>query len=141
MSKGNIGVGSASIILVFAVLALAIFSLISLTAATNEKALVDAEAMMVVGYYEADALATLVLSFLMEHTYGDAIPKDILGVSITSEEGVDGGFLISYSCYVSPLNELYVEVLLDDFILIREWSLYDTTQWQPDHSQGVWIPP
>jgi len=43
MGKSGIGVGSASIVLVFAILCLTIFSLITYVVAGNEKALVDAK--------------------------------------------------------------------------------------------------
>ena len=54
MKNGGIGVGSASIVLVFAVLCLTVFSLITLVVAGNDKVLVDAGAKLVTAYYEAD---------------------------------------------------------------------------------------
>ena len=51
MNKSGIGIGSASVVLVFAVLCLTIFALISYTAAINDKALTEVEVRLVKGYY------------------------------------------------------------------------------------------
>jgi hypothetical protein len=54
MDKKGMGIGSASLVLIFAVLCLTVFALISLSAAQNDKALADANAALVKAYYETE---------------------------------------------------------------------------------------
>ncbi|MCL2163360.1 MAG: hypothetical protein FWH55_02985 [Oscillospiraceae bacterium] len=64
MNRSGLGIGSASVTLIFAVLCLTILALISHVSADNDKALSDAEAKMVIGYYNADVLAERVVAEL-----------------------------------------------------------------------------
>ena len=135
MNKSGMGTGSASIILVFAVLCLTIFSLISLTTANANQALTERQVQTVTGYYQADTLAERVLSQLLAL---DEIPASILGVDIT----VDGDGQTDYVAYTCPASDgkaLFVQVALyQNRYDIVYWQLFDTEEWTPDESLKVW---
>ena len=137
MGKGGIGVGSASIVLVFAVLCLTIFSLITFVVAGNDKALVDAKVRLVSGYYEADALAEQIL---MDILAADTIPDSIHGVEIhTMRDEASGADMIYFYCDISNIKTLYVNLLIrEDSFDILSWRMYDTDEWVFDDSINVW---
>jgi len=137
MNKSGVGVGSASIVLVFAVLCLTVFSLITYVVAGNDKALIDAKVGLVTGYYEADALAEQILAELIA---ADTTPGSILGVNINTrfDENI-GVERTYYFCHVSDIKALYVSLVIrDDSYDILDWRMYDTDDWIFDESINVW---
>jgi len=140
MKQGGIGVGSASIVLVFAVLCLTVFSLITFVVAGNDKSLVDTEAQLVVGYYEADALAERIVADIME---ADEIPEEVRGVEITTYWDMDMDAEITYFlCPISDQKSLYVRLAVrNDSYDILSWRMYDTDDWTFDDSMDVWQGP
>ena len=137
MSRSGIGVGSASMVLVFAVLCLTIFSLITFVVANNERSIVEAKVNLVTGYYEADALAEKILVDILT---ADTIPSSSHGIEILSrwdeELGVDTTY---YYCPVSPIKALYVNLVIrDDSFDILSWRMRDTDIWTFDDSINVW---
>ena len=137
MNKSGIGVGSASIVLVFAVLCLTIFSLITFVVAGNEKALVDARVELVTGYYEADALAEKVLINILT---ADTVPDNVLGINIyTGFDETTGAETTYFFCNVSDIKALYVNLIIrDDSFDILSWRMHDTDDWVFDDSLNVW---
>jgi len=146
MGKSGIGVGSASIVLVFAVLCLTVFSLITFVVAGNEKSLVDARTEMVKGYYDADTLAELILMDILAANADiggeipGEIPDEIRGVAIN--KGTDeksGKDTVYFFCDISESKALYVNVALgNDFFDILSWRMYDRSEWETDDSINVW---
>ena len=138
MGKSGIGVGSASIVLVFAVLCLTVFSLITYVVAGNDKALVEAKAGLVTGYYEADALAEQILHDLIS---SDTTPDNIRGVEINTGFDENLGVETTYFfCHVSDVKALYVNLMIhDDSFDILSWRMYDTDMWEFDDSMNVWL--
>jgi len=137
MNKSGIGVGSASIVLVFAILCMTIFSLITFVVASNEKKLTEVQAELITGYYNADALADLILADILA---ADTIPETIRGVNIYS--GWDDEFNAEttyFFCYISDIKALYVNLVLrDDGFDILSWRMYDTDDWIYDGSMNIW---
>ena len=139
MGKNGISIGSASLVLIFAVLCLAIFSLISLQAALSEKALVEAEMDMVMAYYEADSFALHVLELLISDT--GKIPEQISDVAISVHEADTIAQKVSFSIEVTEKKELYVEIVLHETHYdILKWKLQDIYNWLPDSDIIVWLP-
>jgi hypothetical protein len=147
MNKGSgIGVGSSSIILVFAVLCLSVFSLITLVVAENSKALADSEYYLVTGYYETDAAAKRVLTEVLATGIP---PETALGVDIDSEwDGLRDAYVVRYICpfpaserYQNVERFLHVEVALgiDSYEILR-WQMRDESEWVADQGMNVWIP-
>ena len=137
MGKSGIGVGSASIVLVFAVLCLTVFSLITFVVAGNDKTLVDAKVSLVTSYYEADALAEQILVDLLA---ADTIPGTIRGVDInTGWDETIGVETIYFFCNISDIKALYVNLVIhEDSFDILSWRMYDTDVWEFDDSINVW---
>jgi len=137
MGKSGIGVGSASIVLVFAVLCLTVFSLITYVVAGNDRSLVNAKIGLVSGYYEADALAEQILMELLD---ADETPQNIHGVNIYTEWDESRGVETTYFfCKISDIKSLYVHLILrDDSFDILSWRMYDTDEWEFDNSINVW---
>lgn len=135
MNRSGMGVGSTLALLVFGVLCLAILALISLSAASDNKALADAAALNVKGYYTADCLAEQILAEILE---SEEIPKSVRGVDIFTDRDGDMRYL-RFACPISDRKELYVEaVLLGDFCEILKWMTRDTGIWEPDGGFPVW---
>ena len=137
MNKSGIGVGSASIVLVFAVLCLTIFSLITYVVAGNEKSLTNAKAELVTGYYKADAAAELILAEIIA---ADTTPDLVRGVNIYTGWDEKLGVETTYFHYpISDIKALYVNVVKqDDSFEILSWRMYDTDEWEIDNSVNVW---
>ena len=140
MNKGGVGVGSASIVLVFSVLCLTVFSLITFVVAGNDKNLVETESRFVLGYYEADALAERVLAELLQ---SGAIPDSttILGVDVRKDWDMDlWADVVSYSCPLSEEKELFVKLaVFDDSFDILSWRMRDTGEWEMDTNLNVFM--
>ena len=138
MNKSGIGIGSASMVLVFAVLCLTVFTLISYTAAGNDKALADVETGLVKNYYEADTLAECILAELLAaDTPG---PDSIRGVEITTQWDLElAAETAEFSCFVSEKKELYVKVAFyGDSYDILSWRMRNIEEWLIDDDLPVW---
>jgi len=142
MDKGSgIGVGSASIILVFAVLCLSVFSLITFVVSGNTKSLVDAEAELVTNYYDADIRAELILAEILESW---DLPDIILGVEIDKQWDMErDAEIVQYQCPLGDSSKsLYVRLALYwDSYEILSWRMRDTDEWTTDDGLNVWLGP
>ena len=140
MNKGGIGVGSSSIVLVFAVLCLTIFSLISFIVTQNTKALVDAEAEFVKGYYRADVKAEFILAELLN---SETIPSEIQGISINVEQDNDTDSKIInfvYPIYDTDYKDLFVRVSLnEESYNVLSWRVIDNAEWEASGSFNLWL--
>lgn len=106
--KMHLGAGGASAVLMFSVLCLTIFALISFTTAHAESAAVDKLVESALAYYAADAEAERLVA---EGQTDFAVPVD-------------------------ARREL--AVVLDEAGKVREWRLRDTDEWNPDLHLPVW---
>ena len=137
MNKNGIGIGSAFLTLIFVALCLAVLTMISHAAAENEMALAKAEAALVRGYYEADALASRIAG---ELTAAETIPESLFGVDIiplrdeAAGQNEDTAALkAEYSVPMSQTRELYVVMALHgNAYEILTWRIRDTNRWLPD---------
>ena len=135
---GGIGVGSASIVLVFAVLCLTVFAIISFSSAIAASTLVEVESALLKSYYEADTLAESIFAEILE---ADFIPEEIQGVEIISGWDWDlDADTISFSCPVSEKKELYVVIAVSGgFCDILIWRMRDTGVWETeDEPLNLW---
>ena len=136
---GGVGIGSASIILVFAVLCLSVFSLITFVVAGNDKALIDAEAQLVTGYYDADRRAEQALAEILET--GD-VSDDSLGIDDIrfTWDPVLSADVVQFNCRITDKKSLYVKVAIDFLSYdILSWKMIDTDEWQTDQGLNVWL--
>jgi len=134
---GKNGIGSASIVLVFVVLCLTIFAVISLVPALTERNLADAEVRLVQDFFAADALAEQILAELL---LLDETPESIFGIEIYSYWNWD--LIIEIVSFVLPVSDthlLYVSAGLDfDEYHIFAWQMILADQWQADDGIDVW---
>ena len=118
-------VGGSSLLVIFSVLCVAIFALMSLTSATNDTRLNDKSLQAVRGYYEADSAAEEILASLRQGIVPD-------GVRLA-----DGAYC--YECPISETQQLLVEVTVDgaEYEILR-WQVGSTVDWVPDDHIRVW---
>ena len=118
-------VGASSLLVIFAVLCLTVFSLLSISTVQADGRLGDKTQAAVYGYYGADCEAEAILARLR----AGEIPA-----GVAKKDGV-----FSYACQISPTQMLIVEVTVAgaDYTVHR-WQAVSTTQWQADERIPVW---
>ncbi len=134
----NINVGSTSIVMVFSVLCLTVFAVLSYITARNELDLARRSADSVTAYYAADSAAVDVYNALLS---GDFTRRDdtisACGTEIFSCEGEYGGELC-YSVPIDEMQELYVELSGEDSgYRIVAWIVCDTGDWIVDDTLNL----
>lgn len=116
-------IGASSLLVIFVVLCMTVFSLLGLSTVRADKRLSDIRTKAVSDYYAADCQAEEILARLRNGEY----PRDV-----TMENGI-----CQYSCYISPNQELQVEVRCSDWKVLR-WQAVSTVGWNADESIQVW---
>ena len=139
MKKGANGVGSASIVLIFAVLCLTIFALITFSVAERERVLIEREAALVIGYYRADAIAEIFLAeFLDENIIPDTshiLDKTTFWCNNLRADVID------FNVEITDTMQLAVSVAVEDgFFHILSWKIRNIAPWMADNTLDVWIP-
>ena len=126
----GLNVGSASIVMIFAVLCLTVFAVLSLLTARSELALAVRAADSVTDYYAADAHAVAIY--------------DALAAGTDPAAGTDAEIHIpapGHYSYTVPVDEnqgLFVLLAQDgDSLQIRQWYVYMTGEWNPDNSLNL----
>lgn len=118
-------VGGSSLLVIFAVLCLTIFALLSLSTVQADRRMAEASYQAVQGYYEADTEAELILANLRSGNLPD---------NVTKKDN-----LYSYTCQVSETQVLEVEVqITEDSYRVLRWQLVSTTEWEADDGLDVW---
>ena len=118
-------VGGSSLLVIFAVLCLTVFALLSLSTARADARLSAANAAATTNYYEADRQAEAIFARLRS---GDR-PE---GVTIRGDE-------YSYSCPITAQQTLQVTLKLDaEGWTILQWQAVSTGDWEPESGPGVW---
>lgn len=122
--------GGGSLLTVFAVLALTVFALLSLSTVRADVRLGDAAASAVADYYEADGKAQAALACLRT---GRPLPADIT----VYPDGAEN--IYSYAVPISDKQELQVSVQISekDYKILR-WEAVRTEDWVPDGGLDVW---
>lgn len=128
--------GGSSLLVVFAVLALTVFALLSLSTVRADVRLGDAAAQAVTDYYAADVKAQEVLACLRG---GQPAPEDIEIVS--QDWGPMWTALYSYAVPISDTQELQAEVLVDQSdgsYSVQRWQAVSVGEWDADTSLDLW---
>lgn len=117
--------GGSSLLVIFAVLALTVFALLSLSTALADRRLSDASVQSVTAYYEADVAAEEIFARLR----GGEVPADV------REEG--GRY--SYACPISDTQQLQVVLQREgDTWKVLCWQAVSSAEWSADDSIKVW---
>ena len=125
-------VGGSSLLTVFAVLALTVFALLSLSTVKADVRLADSAAKAVTNYYAADCKAQEILARLRN---GEA-PED---VELTAMLQEGGGTDYYYTVPISDTQELQVEVLVDaETYEILRWQAAPSVVWEGSDGFIIW---
>lgn len=127
--KFGIGSGTVSLVVIFSVLCLVIFSLLTLVTARADMNLSNKNAESTRNYYAADTKATVILGEILDSLI---IPDEIDGVAIHQS-----GSVVSYSVEIDNAMSLYVEYSMVDN-KITSWHQDQTTDWVPNDNIDVW---
>ena len=119
------GVGVSSLLVIFAVLCLTVFALLSISTVRADGRLGDNAERAVIGYYTADCQAELLLAQLR----AGEMPE-----GTTEENGV-----YTYACPISDTQVLAVQVVLDgDSYQILRWQALSSVNWEANDRIPVW---
>ena len=118
-------VGASSLLIIFAVLCLTVFALLTLSTVRANQKLSDSAAAAVENYYAADMRAEEILARLR----AGEVPE-----GVTETAGI-----YSYSCPISDSQTLAVQVRVQgaDYEILR-WQALSTVDWQADDRLPVW---
>ncbi|MEG0978758.1 MAG: hypothetical protein RR911_02390 [Oscillospiraceae bacterium] len=141
----GVNVGGASIIMVFSVLCLTIFAVLTLVSANAESTLAKKSVASVENYYSADAKVTDTLSkvyqIVDEQPDLQGIKSSIAKISNTITVTDKGGLLlISYDEKIDDGQKLVAELSTDGKdVSVKSWKIQRTAAWQPDDSMDVFM--
>ena len=102
-------IGASSLFVIFAVLCLTVFTLLTLSTANADRKLSDVAANAACDYYKADLEAEKIVSLLRRGEIPD-------GVEVNKS-------IYSFSCDISPTQTLFVELSCED-------GLWTVLRWQ-----------
>lgn len=119
------GVGISSLIVIFAVLCLTVFALLSVSTVRSQQRLADSMRSAVTGYYSADRAAEEILARLR----AGEIPEDVK----------TEGDIFTYYCPISDTQTLAVSVRISgkEYHVLR-WQAISTADWEAEEKLPVW---
>ena len=131
-------IGGSSLLTVFAVLALTVFALLSLSTVRADTRLADSAAEAVTGYYAADCKAQEILARLRngEEPEGVTCRDGLAEVSSYHDEPLH---VAEYAVPISETQELQVTVLLrgPDYEVLR-WQAAPAGEWTGSDGFVIW---
>ena len=118
-------VGGSALLVIFAVLCLTVFAVLSLSSVRAEGRLSEASAKTVKAYYEADCEAEEILAQLR----AGVVPE-----GVTAE-----GNRYRYECVASDTQKLVVEAeVTGEAYRILRWQTESAGLWQAENELNVW---
>ena len=118
-------VGGSSLLVIFSVLCLTIFALLSISTVQADGRLSDHAAKAVTDYYQADAEAERILAKLRAGAKPDGVSQE--------------GNLYTYTCKISDTQLLAVQVMVENnnYTILR-WQVISNVRWEADDKRPVW---
>lgn len=135
MKNARIGMGTATLVVIFAVLSMTVLSLLTLLTARNERALAQRTAETVKQYYVTDTNAMHIRRALEQSWQaGNPLPETVKGVSVQTQ-----GDTARYSCPMAGGMEIAVTLglLPDGNVEVRAWQTIPG-EWELDTRLLVW---
>ena len=119
------GIGAASLLIIFAVLCLSVFALLTIATVQADERLGDHAEAAILDYYRADCEAEEILAQLR----CGRIPE-----GVTVKDGI-----YSYTCTISETQLLAVSVTVSEknYEILRGQAV-STTDWKPEDALPVW---
>ncbi|MDR0273536.1 MAG: hypothetical protein LBI27_09495 [Clostridiales bacterium] len=134
------GIGTASVVLVFTVLCLSIFTVTALVPAMLDRRMIEAEVEFVTSYYSADTLAEQIFSEIISFGFAAETPENVMGVEINSYWDWDLFAEVVY--FTIPITEtqlLYTSFgIFEDSHKIFAWQMVNASEWEADGRLNVW---
>lgn len=134
--RKGLGVGSVSLILIFAVLCLSIFALLTLSSARSDAGLAERAAQSAKNYYAADTQAESIYVGIVEAIKNGEKPDTVSGTEIFYN-----GNYISYACPIDERRSICVVFFYDysrGEAEILQWLETESEGWTADESINVW---
>lgn len=128
MKKDNLSlpaVGLSSLLVIFAVLCLTVFTLLSVSTVSAHKRLAQSSRQTIIGYYQADSQAEEILARLRSGEVPQGVTRE--------------GDQYTYSCPISDTQTLAVrvEVAGENYQILR-WQAISTADWDAEDKLPVW---
>lgn len=134
MKQNAVGLGGASLILIFSVLCLSIFAILTLASANREQSLTEKLKTSTVAYYGADSQAVEIEAKLRDALAQGEAPETIDGVPVTV-----AGETVSYNCPIDQRRTLSVTLARDgDALRTIAWREMNVADWTPQEDVDVW---
>lgn len=134
MKQNAVGLGGASLILIFSVLCLAIFAILAFASANREWALTEKLKSSATAYYEADGRAVEIEAKLRAALARGEVPETIDGVPVTA-----AGETFSYTCPIDRRRALSVTLAWNGKALrVIGWHETNVADWTPQEGVDVW---
>lgn len=134
MRRGGTVSGAVSLVMIFAVLCMTVFAVLTLSTAVGESKLAQATAQHTVDYYTADAQATEIAAALD----GGSRQETVEGIDIIYTQS-ENGMQASFAVPAGENQSLSVVLLLQNQSYdILKWELNYSGDWQADQSIAVW---
>ena len=128
MKKDNLSlpaVGLSSLLVIFAVLCLTVFTLLSVSTVSAHKRLAQSSRQTIIGYYQADSQAEEILARLRSGEVPQGVTRE--------------GDQYTYSCPISDTQTLAVRVeVAGGTYQILRWQAISTEDWEAEDKLPVW---
>ena len=136
--RRNSAAGSVSLVLIFATLCLAIFSVLTLSSALGQKRAAQLLAASAQAYYQADSQASRVYLGLAQALERGETPEMLYDVELYRSVQ-DDGVHYRYACEIDDRQLLEVELSCKGGKLsILKWAKTARESWSGDESIQVW---
>jgi hypothetical protein len=132
-------IGSSSLIVIFIVLCLVTFSILSLGNANNDTQISERNAQAVQEYYRADALGTEFLGMIDETMKNSADKAAVL--SVCGEYYQQDSDLFATDITMKSGQALHIELKPDwqkKDVEVSAWKVYNQEDYEIDQSMKVW---
>lgn len=134
-------VGATSLLTVFAVLCLTVFTLLTLSDVRSDTQLADVALESVRAYYAADTQAQTILAQLRNGQRVDGV-EEIQFTDSDDQGHWSHDVVYQYAVPISDTQTLQVSVILNgggDYRVVR-WQTVSTVPWQGEDNTQLWIP-
>ena len=146
-SGGRVSIGTSSLILIFIILSLTVFGLLSLSSAGSDWKLAQKNAEAVKGYYEADSLAVEFAAMVEEVLSRYSRQTDDEEYLRLVKEELGSFFQEETNIVRTDIEMLYGQMLHVELEIYREeeagyrilcWNVYHSVDYEIDQSIPVW---
>ena len=146
--KVGMGVGYVSVMLIFAIICLTIFAVLSFKAAISTDSFNDRSGEFMRQYYAADTSAKKTLSELNDCAFNakssgffeDAFTESAQNIEGVSVRPTARGLLVGYSVAINEHQELSVSIVFNESgkYSIEQWQSRNVYNENSDQHLGVW---